>query len=377
MILLWLSAAGLVLAVTTATMVAVNLLYYRTPPRRGGQDAALVSVLIPARDEESNIARVVESALASSGVDLEVVVMDDHSTDRTVEIVRTISARDPRVRIETAPPLPAGWAGKQHACHALARTAHGSILLFVDADVVLAPDGIARAAGFLEESGSDLVSGFPRQITSTWMERLVIPLIHFVLLGYLPLPAMRRSGQESFAAGCGQLFLARRTAYEKSGGHSSICSTFHDGLQLPRSFRRAGFKTDLFDATHVATCRMYHNAGEVIRGLAKNAHEGMAGKLAIWVWTTILLVSYVVPPVLVVVGLVSGSRDSWWWIAMAATVVGIATRLVLALRFRQSIVGALLHPLGVTILVAIQWYSWLLRRVGRGVAWKDRAQTTT
>jgi len=190
------------------------------------------------------------------------------------------------------------------------------------------------------------------------------------------LPAMRRSDQESFAAGCGQLFLARPTAYERSGGHASICATFHDGLQLPRSFRRAGFRTDLFDATRVATCRMYHNATEVIRGLAKNAHEGMAGRRAIWVWTTILLVANVVPPALVVAGLVSGSRDAWWWIAIAATVVGIATRLALALRFRQSILGALLHPIGITILVAIQWYSWFLRRAGRGVAWKDRAQTT-
>ena len=376
MMLLGLSAAGLVLVVMTAVMVAVNLLCYRTPPLYGNRSAKLVSILIPARDEERNIARVVESALASRNVDLEVVVMDDHSTDRTVEIVRTISGRDPRVRVETAPPLPEGWAGKQHACHALASTARGEILLFVDADVEFDPKGVARASGFLEASGCDLVSGFPRQITGTWMERLVIPLIHFVLLGYLPLPAMRRSGEESFAAGCGQLFLARRTAYERSGGHAAIRATFHDGLQLPRSFRRAGFKTDLFDATQVATCRMYHSASEVIRGLAKNAHEGMAGKWAIWVWSAILLIAYVVPPALVVTGLVMGSRAPWWSIATAATVVGIATRLVLALRFRQPILGALLHPLGVTILVAIQWFSWFLRRAGRGVAWKDRAQAT-
>ena len=90
----------------------------------------------------------------------------------------------------------------------------------------------------------------------------------------------------------------------------------------------------------------------------------------------ILLLSFVVPPALVVAGVVTGSRAAWWSLAVAATVVGITTRLVLALRFRQSIVGALLHPLGVTILVAIQWYSWFLRRAGRGVAWKDRAQAT-
>jgi glycosyltransferase involved in cell wall biosynthesis len=376
MMLLGIAVAGLVLAVMTAVMVAVNLLCYRTPSLPGDRSATLVSILIPARDEEGNIARIVDSALSSRNVELEVVVMDDHSSDRTVEIVQAIAAGDSRVRIESAPPLPEGWAGKQHACQALAQTARGEVLLFVDADVEFDPDGVARAVGFLESSACDLVSGFPRQITGTWMERLVIPLIHFVLLGYLPLPAMRRSHEESFAAGCGQLFVARRTAYEKSGGHASIRATFHDGLQLPRAFRRAGLKTDLFDATRVATCRMYHSAGEVILGLAKNAHEGMAGRLAIWFWSAILLLSYVVPPALVVAGLVSGSRAAWWSIAVVATAVGMGTRLVLAVRFRQSIIGALLHPLGVTILLAIQWYSWVLRRAGRGVAWKDRAQAT-
>jgi glycosyltransferase involved in cell wall biosynthesis len=374
MTLLVLSSVGLALALVPAVMVAVNLRYYRTPPVHEGKKTPHVSILIPARDEEPRIARAVETALASRGVDLEVVVMDDHSTDRTVEIVQAIAARDPRVRVETAPPLPQGWAGKQHACHALASAARGTILLFVDADVELAPNGVSRAVGFLEDSGADLVSGFPRQITGTPMERLVIPLIHFVLLGYLPVPAMRRSTNEAYAAGCGQLFLAKRDAYERAGGHASIRATFHDGLQLPRSFRRAGLKTDLFDATSVATCRMYHSAAEVIRGLAKNAHEGMAGNRAIWIWSSLLLGANVLPPALVVTGLVTGSGAVWWWVAVVATAIALATRLALAIRFRQSIVGAVLNPLGISMLVAIQWYSWFLCRAGRGIAWKDRVQ---
>lgn len=374
MILLALSIAGLALAVVPAVMVAINLVSYRRPVPRNGRRSPQVSILIPARNEEPRIARAVDSALASRGVEVEVLVMDDHSTDRTLEIVQAIVERDPRVRVQTAPALPEGWAGKQHACHALAAAASGPVLLFVDADVELAPDGVAAAVDFLEETGAGLVSGFPYQITGTVMERLVIPLIHLVLLGYLPIPAMRSSTDEAYAAGCGQLFVARRDAYERAGGHAAIRTSFHDGLKLPRAFRRAGIRTDLFDATRVATCRMYHGAGEVIQGLAKNAHEGMAGKLAIWIWSVLLLGAYVLPPILVLAGAVTGARGSWWWVAVAATVLGLVTRIVLALRFEQSLIGALLHPLGIVILVAIQWYSWVLRRSGRRVAWKDRAQ---
>ncbi len=109
-----------------------------------------------------------------------------------------------------------------------------------------------------------------------FLERLVIPLIHFVLLGFLPLARMRASRSPAYAAGCGQLFLARREAYEKMGGHAVIRTSLHDGLTLPAAFRRAGLATDLFDATDVASCRMYHGAGELWRGLAKNATEGIA-----------------------------------------------------------------------------------------------------
>jgi glycosyltransferase involved in cell wall biosynthesis len=374
MILELLSGVGLALAVAPAVMIAINLVLYRTPPLREGGQPPCVSILIPARNEEPRIARAVETVLASRGVDLEVVVMDDHSTDRTLEIVRAIAATDPRVRVESAPELPAGWSGKPHACHALAAAATSPWLLFVDADVELSPDGVARAVQFLDCSGADLASGFPRQITGTLVERLVIPLIHFVLLGYLPIPGMRRSRNEAYAAGCGQLFVARREAYDRAGGHAAIRSTFHDGLQLPRSFRRAGYKTDLFDATRIASCRMYHNAREVLQGLAKNAHEGMAGERAIWIWSALLLGGHVFPPALVVIGALTATQSSWWHLALAAALIGPVTRIVLAIRFRQSMIGALLHPIGVCILVAIQWYAWLLRRTGRGIDWKDRAQ---
>ena len=264
----------------------------RPCPKTAGINPAArqaISVLIPARNEERGIAACVESVLASRHVELEVIVLDDDSTDRTADIVREIAAKDSRLRLETAPPLPDGWCGKQAACFALSILAKYDVLTFLDADVRLEPDALARMVLFQQESGAALVSGFPRQETFTFLEKLLIPLIHWLLLSFLPLWAMRRFRWSAFGAGCGQWFLTTRAAYERVGGHEAVKSSLHDGLTLPRAYRRAGLMTDVCDATNLATCRMYHSSREVWFGLAKNAREGMAATGQIGFWTVVLL----------------------------------------------------------------------------------------
>ena len=245
-------------------------------------------------------------------------MLDDHSDDRTAAIVEELAEADDRVRLVSAPELPAGWCGKQHACWVLAREARHPLLVFLDADVRLAPDALARMAAFLSASGADLASGIPRQETGTLLEKLEIPLIHFILLGFLPIRRMRKSRRPSFSAGCGQLFIARADAYHQCGGHGAIRETFHDGIRLPRAFRAAGFKTDLFDATDLATCRMYRNAREVWYGLAKNAGEALAAPGMIVPMSLILLGGQVLPLVLLLLSLIRwvtptlpGSRRPW------------------------------------------------------------------
>jgi hypothetical protein len=356
-----LATIALLLAALPLCLALDNLRRFHTPATAPGTPK--ISVLIPARNEAENIGPAAAAILASENVDLELIVMDDGSTDATPAILAAMT--DPRLRTATGQGLPAGWSGKQHACAALARLATHDLLVFVDADVRLAPDALSRMAGFIAREDLGLASGFPRQITRSWSEILLLPLIHFLLLGYLPIFQMRRSVSPGLGAGCGQLFIARAQAYHAAGGHGAIRASLHDGLTLPRAFRRAGFMTGLFDATSFATCRMYSTAGQVWEGLAKNATEGMAKPLALPVWTLILAGGAILPLILV---LTSPCPAAW-----AALACGLVLRLILARRFGQNIVSALLHPIGIAALLTVQWAALIRAACGRPATWRGRA----
>lgn len=390
-----LASVALVLAAFPALLYLRNRTLFRPPPAPdGATPRSAVSVLIPARNEETSIGPAVESVLASAGVELEVIVLDDHSTDRTADVVHAIAARDPRVRLESAPPLPDGWCGKQHACYALSKLARYPVITFLDADVRLTPDALARMLRFHRVSKAELVSGFPRQQTGTLLEKLVIPLINWLIVCYLPLGPMRRSRQAGLGAGCGQWFLTSRGAYDAVGGHGAVKASLHDGVKLPRAYRGAGFMTDLCDATDLATCRMYRSAGQVWYGLAKNAREGLGAPKLIWVWTLLLAGGHLLPWLMLAAGLdlmfdgtirrtfFAGAHvpASGRWVtglSAAACVLSLFPRLASTPRFRASWLGAVLHPVGVALLLTIQWYATVRHWLGRPVGWKGRPPPVT
>lgn len=355
-----------------------------------------MSVLIPARNEETNIGAALSCVLGSRDVALEVLVLDDDSGDRTAEIVQGFADQDARVRLIAGQGLPKGWNGKQHACWVLSQEASQPVLVFLDADVRIEPELLASMGAFLESSRSGLVSGFPRLVTETWLETLLLPLIHFVLLGYLPMGWMRklRGGtRPSFAAGCGQFLMVNRDAYFAAGGHSAIRETMHDGLLLPRLFRSKGLRTDLADITDLAHVRMYDSASTVWQGLAKNATEGIATPGKIVPLSAILLLGQVVPVVLVFVwaagvwrarkrGLTSGgtgelaiSRRSTV-LVLGALAGSYVPRLLAVRRFKQPLRSALLHPVGVVLLLGVQWYALGRKLFGKPVGWRQRSYSS-
>jgi len=371
-----LAVAGLASAALPAALTFANLRAFRRAPQLpAGRAVPRVSVLVPARNEERAIGRLCRDVLASQGVDLELVILDDDSHDATAEIVAGIAADDPRVRLVKGKPLPAGWCGKQHACWQLAKAACHDTIVFLDVDVSPTADAVARSVAFLDASGAALGSGFPRQSTACFLDWLLLPLIHFILLGFLPLARSRQDNSPGLAAGCGQLFVTRRADYERAGGHEAIRASLHDGVKLPRAYRRAGLCTDIFDATDIASCRMYERSTDVWRGLSKNATEGIGAPATIVPFTLLLAGGQILPFAMVAWGLITGWNGWPTWaipVAVAAAALAWLPRLLEAARFRQSLASAAAHPLGVAVFLAIQWAALVRKLLGLKTAWRGR-----
>ena len=390
----WLGAVSLVAAAQSLLVGVANMKRYRPAPALAEVAASTqpvrVAVCIPARNERENIEACVRSVLSSREVDVRAYVYDDESTDGTGEILARLAAEDARVVVVPRRALPTGWNGKQHACfrmaeHGLAYDPALEWFLFTDADVRFEADAVARALGFAQRANAALVSTVPREVTGSVGEMLLIPLIHFVLMGYLPFGRMRATLDPAASAACGQFILVSRTAYRASGGHEGFRDSMHDGVKFPRAVRRAGLRTDLYDGTESVSCHMYRGFSQTWRGFAKNAFEGL-GSLGLLIFITVWhVLGHLLPWVVITAAATQmltqsdASRErpqTALVLAVLAVVCALLYRALLAARFRQAWLNVPLHPISIAMLTAVQWWSLWLDRTGRR-GWKGRVAGST
>jgi len=351
-----------VVAVLVLAHTVVNALLLRRPPALTDDIGEPVSLLVPMRDEASRAERCIRALLAQRGLrDVEILVYDDGSTDGTADVVQ--SAGGERVRISTGASPAAGELGKPLACARLAADARGSVLVFVDADVVLAPDAVARSVSLLRAARLDYVSPYPMQLTGSLLERLVQPLLQWSWLAFLPLRVAERSPRASMAAANGQFLVVDAAAYRASGGHAAVVGDVLDDVALARRLRAHGSSGGFVDGTGIATCRMYVGPHALVDGYAKSlwhAFGSLPGAVAV---TVLMLALFVVP-----FGLVAATP--WAWPAAAA---GPLSRMVSAARTGgRTVLDPLLHPLSILAFAVLVVVSFRRRGSGR-ITWKGRA----
>ncbi len=370
----WITLSWIVfgLAALSYLLGIFNILIFRAPRQPDGK-VPPVSILMPARDEEARIRPALETIQESEGVEFELIVADDNSTDSTADIVREFAKNDPRIKLVTTPKLLEGWGGKNHACQFLSTQASHDHMIFIDADMIVSPDAFARISNHLAENEPALLSGVPMQETVTFWEQVVIPTIHVMLLGYLPFIGMRNSKTPAFGAAVGQIVAVHRPEYQRVGGHEAIKDSLHDGVQLARLFRRNKIMTDLVDVTNLCATRMYENLQGIWAGFMKNAHEGIATPIALPIWTVLLVGGHIMPLIMTIIALMFGLHAT---LAIAALLFSYSFRLLLAYRFQQTFLGVLMHPLGVGFMVFLQWVALFRRFAGKTVNWRDRSYDT-
>ena len=335
----------------------------------------LVSVIVPARNEAANIETVIRSVLATTYRPMELLVVDDRSTDETAAMVERLAPRDPRLRLVRGAPLPEGWYGKPWACLQGYREAKGELLLFTDADTTHAPALLAHAVGAARAESAGMVTVAPRQLCETFWERVVMPQI-WLLLGVRYHPStVNRARRERDVIANGQFILVTREAYEAVGTHEAVRHEVAEDLALAQAFYRAGRKMHFSFADRLMTTRMYRGLRELVEGWSKNVYLGglrsfpaePVFRALVPVMLAAAFLFWLVPPAALVL---TGAHGGLGLAAAVATLCSVMFWMLISFGMKIPVWYGLLYPLGALVALYIAVRStW---RGTRRVEWRGR-----
>jgi chlorobactene glucosyltransferase len=322
----------------------------------------LVSILIPARDEEDNILTLLKSIKSQNYSHYEVIILDDNSSDGTFNICEQFCSSDSRFKIIKGKELPEGWLGKNYACYQLAEMASGKFLLFIDADESVADGLINNTLHRIKQGKLALLSLFTNQVMITLGERLVIPLMHFILLNTLPLRLVRLAKNPALSAASGQFMMFESASYHAHQWHAQVKDRIVEDVEIMKLIKAYQLKAEALLANGYIACRMYKSFSEAVAGFSKNLLAGFNYNIAGLVCYLLLII---VGPVFIAVYL------NYSLLLFAITLI-ILTRIMISLLSGQNVIlNIVLHPLQMVALVLISIIS-IKKHITKTTFWKGR-----
>ena len=355
--------AYIVIALTAIqVIVALVNLVFNQKMRGSTSKNKMVSVLIPARNEEKNILNILRDLSAQEYHNYEVLVFDDQSTDSTVDIVTLFMETDKKVRLIKSKGLPNGWLGKNHACHSLSMQAKGDYLLFIDADVRIRNNIIGKTVSFAKKKSLNLVSVFPKQIIKTWGEHATVPIMNYILLTLLPLILVRETGLSSIAAANGQYLFFEKKNYMKLLPHQIMKAEKVEDIKIARYYKQMQLKVACLASESDVKCHMYNSYRESINGFSKNVTTFFGGStlLAILFWTVTTL-GFI--PIL----LIYSTKGLAIYLAAVLLI-----RLLVSITSRQSVRKTFIYLLAQQVSLGIIIMKSIQNRFKKEHIWKGR-----
>ncbi|HEX79126.1 MAG TPA: glycosyltransferase, partial [Dehalococcoidia bacterium] len=265
--------AGLLLVFLVNIILNLRSLKVPSADSKVPQPAPFISVLVPTRNEEANIAACLESLQKQDYPNFEILVLDDNSSDDTASIVMRIASGDSRIRLTSSKPLPKEWAGKPFACYQLAKEASGDWFLFVDADTTHAPHMLRSVLAIAMEQKISLLSGFPRQLSNSLPQKIVTPVWYFIIMSWMPIWLLQRFRKPKMSMSIGQFLLFPRNEYWRIGGHKAVKSRVLEDIWLGIETNLHGGRHIAIDLSSVVSCNMYRTLGDTWRGLARSIYS--------------------------------------------------------------------------------------------------------
>ena len=356
--------------ITVLTMLNAMWMLHTTliKPKREGP---LVSILIPARDEEAQIAACLDSLLAQDYQRTEIIVYDDDSTDATPSILADYVERFPGKVRAIRGALEEGWYGKPHAMQRLSEAARGSWLFFTDADTVHKPDSVSFAAGLAEHYRADLVSGYALLKISSFGEAVTVPSIYLLTMSLMPTWLSHRSRVPALSHAIGQVMFFKAKAYREAGGYAAVAHEVSEDVRIARLIKRAGGRVLFADLKEHVSCRMYDCYRAAVDGFSKNVYDYFNKKFALLLAVTILVPIVFFLPLFGAAWLPETLLAAQPWCRLASLLVFYAWGIVTVDRALPWYVP-FVYPLVFVNTLSAAWRAFRLFATGRAVAWKGR-----
>ena len=371
------SITALVFAGLRLLVALVNYLFRPGIKETESREELPVSVLIPARNEEKNIGKLLDQLGSQDYFNLEIIVLDDCSDDNTAAVVREKMTADSRIKLIENDHVPEGWSGKNYACHLLSQKAGGKYYLFLDADISIRNNIISAMLHFLERHGLVLVSIFPKQEMRSFGERITVPNMNWILLSLLPLVMVRLSKRPSLSAANGQFLLFDAAAYRRLSPHEMVRSSLVEDIEMMRKIKklrpdtgrrrslRNRYRTAVLTGDERISCRMYADFDQAVHGFSKNVLHFFGNNL---LWTFIYL--FLTGPVIFIIPFYSLP------FALIYLLAGILTRILISLTSKQNILhNIVLAPLQQLSLWFIVYKAVKIKFAG-SYTWKGRQVKT-
>lgn len=354
--------AVLIFLVIRFSVTVFNFLSNPKLPRVVKHYHDLVSILIPARNEAENIITLLESIRDQDYSNYEVIVLDDDSTDQTFELVNAFCETTPKFNIVKGKPLPAGWLGKNHACHQLAELANGKYLLFIDADESIKKGLINSLIDRMEKGNLALLSVFTNQIMKTIGEKLTVPLMHFILLNLLPMRLVKFSENPAFAAASGQCMFFKASRYRDNQWHMQVKHMVVEDVEIMKLVKQRKYHAEALLANNLIYCRMYKNLNESLSGFSKNLLAGFGNNILILLFYQLLVV---IGPVILCLNF---NADL---LVLPITLIVLSRLMISYLSGQNVLINLILHPLQMLFFLIISLIS-IQKHILKKGTWKGR-----